>query len=115
LAGTPAFVCPLCTATTNPVADQTKAPPWTFSGPATITVLDLFLRGDRFELLDNAVSQGQTSVVVNDGGGTCSNNIGNCLADLTYSRGVFVLGAGNHSLTINVIQNAAGSVSGAAV
>lgn len=85
-------------------------------GPGTLIVLDLFSRGDRFEVFDNLVSIGQTSVVVNDGLSTCSNNIGNCLADLTYSRLIAnIAGAGAHSITINVLQNALGTFSGAAV
>lgn len=104
-----------CGVTINPVAEQASAPPWTFTGPATLTVLDLFVRGDRFQAFDNLVSIGSTSVVVNDAAGTCNNNIGACLADATYSRLVVsIAGAGAHSLTFNVIQNALGTTSGAA-
>jgi hypothetical protein len=103
-----------CVATVNPVAVQ-DAPPWTFTGPAIITVLDLFQHGDRFQLFDNAVSLGTTSVVVNDGVSTCDNDIGCSLADVRYSRLVTSVGAGAHSLTINVIQNALGTDAGAAV
>jgi hypothetical protein len=103
-----------CLGTVNPVAVQ-DAPPWTFTGPAFITVLDLFNHGDRFQLFDNAVSLGTTSVIINDAIDTCGNNIGCALADVRYSRLVATVGAGAHSLTLNVIQNASGISGGAAV
>jgi hypothetical protein len=115
LAGTPVTAClGGCVPTINPVAVQ-DAPPWTFAGPAIITVLDLFAHGDRFQLFDNAVSIGSTSVVVNDGLNTCDNNIGCGVTDARYSRLVVAVGAGAHSLTISVIQNALGTQGGAAV
>jgi len=103
-----------CVPTVNPIAVQ-DSPPWTFAGPAIITVLDLFAHGDRFQLFDNALPLGSSSVVLNDGLNTCDNNIGCALADVRYSRLVATVGAGAHSLTINVIQNALGNTSGAAV
>jgi PEP-CTERM motif len=105
----------MCSPTSNPVAEQTSAPPWTFSGPARVVVLDLFQRGDRFELFDNSMPVGQTSVVANDGLGTCGGSIACALGDASYSRGAFILGGGSHSLTINVILNVPGGTSGAAV
>lgn len=104
-----------CVPTTNPVAEQTSAPSWTFSGSATLTVLDLFNAGDRFEAFDFGVSLGTTSVVANTGLITCANDIACALADLAYSRLVLDLGGGPHSLTINVIQNASSTFGGAAV
>ena len=104
-----------CLATVNPVAETTSSPPWTFTGPGIVTIADLFERGDRFQLFDTGVSQGLTSVPINDGTDTCFNNIGLCLVAAGYSRGTFVLGAGAHSLTINITQNALGSSAGAAV
>jgi hypothetical protein len=73
--------------------------PWTISlaGPAQLTVLDLFLSVDQFAISDNAAPLGQTSVPT--GGGTCDSDISCSLADFRYSRGIFFLGAGNHSLT----------------
>jgi hypothetical protein len=119
LAGTFAVSCAsTCTPTTNPVAEQTSAPPWTFTGPAIVTLTDLFERGDRFELFDNGLAVGLTSVPVNDGTTTCAalgTDIRNCLADPTYSHGVFSLGGGAHSLTIQVTQNAVNTTGGAAV
>src|SRR5262245_26269914 len=116
LAGTAATGCAGgCVPTTNPVAEALSAPPWTFSGAATLTLLDLFLKGDRFEIFDFGASLGTTSIIANTGANTCDNNIGCALADLGYSRLVNIVGAGNHSLTINVIQNATGTSGGAAV
>jgi hypothetical protein len=103
-----------CTPTTNPVADQSSDSPWTFSGPGTLTVLDLFQKGDRFEAFDFGISLGTTSVVANTGVSSCGGDISCALADAGYSRGVINLGAGAHSLTLNVIQNAVNTGGGAA-
>jgi PEP-CTERM motif-containing protein len=104
--------CGSCTPTTNPVANTSNSPPWTFGGAASIFITDLGVRGDRFEVFDNAVSLGVTSVPINDGGGTCAFNIGDCSVALGYSRGTFAVGPGAHSLTINLTQNAAGTTFG---
>lgn len=93
-----------CISTTNPVASDALAPPWTFSGPATVTVLDLFVSGDTFELFDNLVSLGVSSLPT--AGGGCGSDIGCALADPFYSRLVVDLGAGAHSLTITNIASA---------
>lgn len=117
-ATSPAVTCGgLCVPTTNPLAEQLSAPPWTFTStvPVVVTVLDLFNRGDRFELFDNVVSVGITSIPVNDSSGVCGGDIACALGNQTYSRGVFTLGLGSHSLTINVVQNAGTSAGGAAV
>jgi len=122
LSGTFATTCGgvSCVPTVDPVAEQTSSPPWTFSGPAIVTLTDLFQRGDQFALFDNNALLGDTSVPVNDGAVTCptagvGNDIRACLADPTYSHRVFDLGTGAHSLTIEVIQNALNSSGGAAV
>ncbi|MEO8096202.1 MAG: PEP-CTERM sorting domain-containing protein [Acidobacteriota bacterium] len=96
-----------CTGTTSPVAEQTSSPPWTFSGPATIFVVDLFLSTDRFEVFDNAISLGLTSVAV--AGGACGGDIACSIADARYSRGSFGVGAGAHSLTINFLSGQSGA------
>ena len=119
VAGTPSAAASscggICTATTNPVAEQTSSPPWTFSGPGTLFVLDLLVVGDRFEVFDNLVSLGITSVVVNDGANPCGGNIGCATGNLAYSQASFALGAGSHSVTLNVVQNAAGFTAGEGV
>lgn len=114
-AGSSVTSCGGCAPTSSPLAEQLSTPPWTFSGPATLTVLDLFLIGDRFEAFDFGVSLGTTSVVANTGLSPCFGDISCALANLGYSRLVLDLGAGAHSLTMNVIQNAATSSGGAAV
>ena len=93
-----------CIATTNPVATDALSPPWTFSGTATVTVLDLFIQGDTFELFDNLVSLGVSSIPGDDN--TCVANITCALADPGYSRLVVDLGPGPHSLTINNLISA---------
>ncbi len=100
-----------CLATTNPVASQTSVPPWTFSGPATVTVLDLFTSLDTFELFDNLVSLGVSSAPT--AGGGCINDIDCALADLSYSRLVANLADGAHSLTIRHVSGV--SAGGSAV
>lgn len=109
-----------CFPTVDPVAEDTSGPPWTFAGPAIVTLTDLFARGDQFAFFDDGLLVGDTSVPVNDGSVTCppsgvGNDILACLADPTYSHGVFDLGGGAHALTIEVIQNAHSSPGGEAV
>ena len=108
--GSPGGDCSGCSGTV-PASVNAGNAPWTFSGPATVTVLDLFLSGDRFELFDNLVSVGITSAPV--AGDDCSGNIACALADPDFSRLVVSLGAGNHSLTINTLASPFGG--GAAV
>jgi hypothetical protein len=95
--GSVGYSCPGCTPSVPASADPGDAP-WTFSGPATITVLDLFLSVDQFEVFDGAVSLGLTSAPVD--GGVCGGDIACSLADVSYSRGSFNVGAGAHSITI---------------
>jgi hypothetical protein len=37
----------------GPGAVAIDSPPWTFTGPATLTVTDAFNRGDQFNVFDN--------------------------------------------------------------
>jgi len=105
-----------CGPTVNPVADASLSAPFTFTGPATLQVLDLFAAGDQFAVFDNSIFLADTSTPTNTGVATCGNNIGCALADTQdYSDLDVSLGAGSHSITIETIQNAAGSSSGAAV
>jgi len=98
-----------CLATTNPIAEETSSPPWTFTGSATLTVVDLFAVGDQFEIFDNSIEVGTTSVVAAGGGNPCGGDIGCALANSAYSQGVFDLGAGSHSITIEEIVSPYGS------
>jgi hypothetical protein len=90
--------CSGCTATV-PASVNAGSAPWEIilTGPAVLTVLDLFLSVDRFEIFNNAGSIGQTSVPV--AGGTCGGDIACALADVNYSRGIFNLVAGSYSFT----------------
>lgn len=97
--------------TSNPVADRTLAPPWTFSGPAELRVLDLYSSGDQFRVFDNGVELGVTSLPV--AGAQCFGDIGCALADSRLSFGAFELGAGDHAITIQVFATQLGN--GAAV
>ena len=100
-----------CQTIINPTPEQLTGPPWTFSGPAVLTVLDLFMSVDRFQIFDNAVSLGTTSL--ESPGGTCDNDLACALTDTHYSKGIFVLGAGNHSITIQMVDSGVGSGSAA--
>jgi hypothetical protein len=96
------------------LAEQLSTAPWTWTGPGTLTVLDLLLAGDRFEVFDNLVSLGLTSIP--GAVSACSADIACALADLNYSRLVIsIIGSGTHSLTIGVSQNAPLSSGGQAV
>lgn len=104
--GVPATGCdpadpagPFCLASvpTTPL----DTPPWTFTSPAsgtTLTVTDAFTAGDRFQLFDFGVSIGFTSVPTSSG--DCGGNPGACLLDPNFSKALFLLAAGNHSITL---------------
>src|SRR3954451_3757293 len=112
-----------CSQTQNPVADRTNTAPWTFTlsgSGGSIFALDLGVIGDRFQVFDNTISLGLTSAITTGNGTnpcgapgvldiTCSS------ANPQYSRGLFALGPGAHSITISVIQNAADTTFGQAV
>lgn len=94
---------------TNPSSSLADDPPWTITltGPATLTVLDLFLSVDQFIAYDFGVALGTTSAPTSGGG--AGSNITAALADSRYSRGFFLLGAGNHSITIEHIAGQPGA------
>ena len=104
-----------CTASVNPSgADQASAPPWTFSGPAVLFIIDVGDKGDTFSAYDNLAFIGATSIVPNTiaNNNSCGFDIGCSVGDAGYSRGTINLGAGNHSLTIQITQNANGTSGG---
>ena len=106
--------CSVCGGTTvDPIAAQGINSPWTFSGSAILTETDLFLEGDQFQVFDNGISLGDTSVPLNTGLDPCTNDIGCALGNAGYSSGVFDLGGGAHSITIEVVQDAIGTQGGA--
>lgn len=95
-----ALVVPPFSTTTNPDGVAAPTPPWTITltKPGTLTVVDLQVAGDEFEFFDNGVSLGVTSSVAN-GVSNIGSDVGAALADPAYSRGVFGLAAGDHSIT----------------
>ena len=77
------------------------APPWTFTadvGGAILTVTDVFVSGDQFEIFDFGTSIGLTSIPV--AGVDCGDDPVVCLATAGMSNAVFALAAGPHSITI---------------
>ena len=108
----------LCLPSINPSGiDYSVTSPWIFSGPGSLLVLDLFLSGDQYESFDNLISLGVTSspgpelqcglpalADIN-----CSINTAN------FSRGIYALGAGPHSITIKYLVTTSVLHSGAAL
>jgi hypothetical protein len=99
-----------CCNATDPVSADAGDGPWTFSGPATITVLDMFAAGDVFELFDGGASLGVSSV---PGPGNCGDNIAACVADADMGRLSVAVGGGAHSITIQLVDSPFGG--GAAI
>jgi hypothetical protein len=87
----------------NPLAQNPGDAPWTFFGPATITVLDMFLAGDVFEIFDGATSLGVSSAP--GAGGDCGNVIATCVADPDMSTLAVVVGGGAHSITVKMVTS----------
>ena len=105
-----------CSLTTDPVANQTNDSPWTFTGPASLFVTDIGDVGDAFQIFDFGVSKGTTSSTPNTGLDPCPGlDVGCAVANAAYSKGTFLFGAGAHSLTINLTQNASGTTFGQSV
>lgn len=109
--GSPLYDCSNCIPTV-PVSTNPGAAPWTFTltTPGTLTVLDLFLSTDQFEIFNSGVSLGLTSTPTS--GSSVGGNIAAALADTNFSRGVFNLIAGDYSITGTV---AASQLAGAGV
>jgi hypothetical protein len=90
-------------------------PPWTYSAatPTAVKITDAFTVGDIFNLYDNGLFVGTTSIVANNGAYYSPDpDVNFTTAEL--SHGLFILPAGNHSLTIQTYQNATGNTSGVA-
>jgi hypothetical protein len=82
--------------------------PWTFSGAGFLIVQDAFARIDQFEVFDNNVSLGLTSQPLGTDNVGCGSNPVDCFNDPLSSRGIFALGAGEHSFTILHVAGARG-------
>jgi hypothetical protein len=94
---------PFCISSSGTPTNPLDAPPWTFTAPGggvQLTVTDAFLSGDRFQLFDFGVSIGLTSLPAAGIAVDCGDDPVPCLANPAMSHGVFLLGAGNHSLTL---------------
>ena len=85
------------------------SPPWSFTAPANgarLTVVDTGDSGDEFELFDNGVSIGMTSPA--QASVYCYVPVGGdpglCLRETGMSSGEFMLGAGDHSITIKPVK-----------
>jgi hypothetical protein len=104
----------LCTAPTDTANfEMASTPPWTFTGPGILFIIDVGDKGDEFSAYDNNALLGPTSDVTNSGANTCGFSIGCSIGDTGYSRGTFnIAGAGSHSITIQVTQNAQGTTGG---
>jgi hypothetical protein len=90
-----------CIASGGTPTSNLDAAPWTFTAGAdgaTLTIVDAFLSGDRFELFDFGTSLGFTSVPGAEG--DCGDDPLTCLADSNMSQVVASLGAGLHSITL---------------
>jgi hypothetical protein len=102
--------------TSNPVANVSNDSPWTFTGAGTLFITDIGHIGDRFSWQDSiGGGSGSTSNVTNSGLDPCGLDIACSALNASYSQGTFSLGAGNHSLTITLLQNALNTTGGQAV
>lgn len=88
------------------------APPWTFTFGriSTLTIVDAFLSGDRFEVFNFGVSLGVTSLPAADA--DCGDDPLACLAEPGMSRLKVTLPPGSYSLTLSTVAAPNGSGSG---
>jgi hypothetical protein len=92
--------------------DNPGSPPWTYTSAAAtaVKITDTAAAGDIYRLYDLGIPVGYTSTVPITAIGT-----NNATPDLDYldprlSHGLFTLGAGSHSLTIEITQHAEGNL-----
>ena len=100
------------TGTAGTVLIDPLAAPWTFSGPGNLFVTDMYIDGDQFAIFDNGVLVGDTSAPQNDGA-DCGNDPLTCTSS-SWTHGTFYFGAGDHSITMQVIAEANCCTDGAA-
>jgi hypothetical protein len=89
---------PLCTPSSAANSTFAGTPPWTFTGPASLTVTDAFTSGDVFQVFDNNVFVGATSAATT--GTNCGSDPAVCVTNTAISHATFTLGDGAHSITI---------------
>lgn len=78
--------------------------PYTFTGPAIITVTDGFEVGDRFSVYDGTTLLGDTSVPGSSPAGPECDSYATCIEDPNYSHGTFAIGDGSHDIDIFAIS-----------
>jgi hypothetical protein len=107
--GSFADACTLSNCSVNSAGNSffLDAPPWTFTGPGFLIVQDAFRIGDQFRVFDGVNSIGDTSAPI--GSSICGENPVACFADANASRGIFTLGSGFHSFTIEAILSPFGA------
>lgn len=83
--------------------------PFTISltAPAYLIVVDAYYTGDQFEVFNFGTSIGFTSLPSDPDETGCvgGNDPVTCLLDSRYSSGYFLLGAGDHEITISTTTN----------
>ncbi len=79
---------------------------FSLSSPAYLNVVDGGFAGDRFNVFDNRNLLDQTSVAVNTYPSSIGLDFDSAFADSNYSQGVYLLGAGSHSITGVLSQSA---------
>jgi hypothetical protein len=89
-----------------PLPVDAGSPPWTITGDVVLTITDAFNSGDNFSAYDNNVLVGTTPLVAT--GNTCNAAVATCLASPNMSHGVFDLGPGAHSITIQTVTTEIG-------
>ena len=79
---------------------------WEWDGPAVVTVQDLFLNGDRFQVLDYGTSLGATSIPGGaPGSEQCFDDVVACGLNPDFSKGSFFFdGGGTHKMNIEVLD-----------
>jgi len=110
--GAPAFGCDgACVPSSGGDSIEAGDPAWTFTSTVsvTVTITDAFFSGNSFELFDGSTLIGSTPSV-DIGYSNCGSDVDGsdpaaCSMDPNFSSGVFSLGAGDHSLTIDALDS----------
>ena len=101
--GSAAFACAgACEPSSSGNSVEAGDPVWTFTAtaPVLVTITDAFFSGNSFELFDSGILIGATPSV--DLGYSCGDDPALCALDPNFSHSKLLLGAGDHSLTIDV-------------
>jgi hypothetical protein len=84
------------------------SPAWTFSGEVNLSVTDVYHSGDQFKVFDNLLELGTTPLVGTNS--NCGGDPAYCSQDDPYnSHGSWLLGPGDHSITIQAITSPYGN------